>query len=141
MEPFNSSFLSYGLFFSVLFLRLIHEFSPIETVFMSIFIAFLMRLLNRGSFIIKYEDASLIIDRHRILLEIFALILDEAYKFNYGLQLILFGRFVDVFIFSMKMWPYIKSFLPYIQPMIEHFITESMMKPVEIKQRRPIYTD
>lgn len=112
-----------------------NHFDPLTTILLTILSGILIRVANTGSFIIKYD---VILNYYRLFLEGLCLFIDEKYDVNYGLQLIIFGRFVDIFLSIIKIIPFIKSLIPTIKPALQHLLQKPMIQPIP---RKPMFND
>lgn len=131
--------LVYLMYHVILIWKFNHQFSPLNTVLLTILSSLILQIFNGASYIAKYQT---ILKYKRLLLETGSLFLDEKFEVNYGLTLIIFFRFIDIFLFFMKIYPLVKDFIPLIIPTVKNIFQKPLPPQVDIiNRRKPIFDD
>ncbi len=100
-------------YFAVIVWRLNYYVNPLVNFSIILMVGFLLKIANQGSSIIKNEATNMVKNYHRLYLESIGLFIDGYYGYNYCFQLILFERFIDIFMFIVPYWPLIKQFISF----------------------------
>lgn len=119
--------LLYLIYYTILIWKFNHRFNTLNTVLLTLSFSLMLQIFNGASYIARYKT---VLKYKRLLFETGSLLVDEKYGVNYGLQLIIFFRFVDMFLFLIKIYPLV---IPIIQNIFR--------KVPDIPKRKPIYDD
>lgn len=128
-------------YFAIIIWRLNYYIDPLTNIVLTLAIGMLFKVANYGSSIILDETKRIVKDYHRVGLESLGLFIDGHFEVNYCFQIIIFERFVDIYIFVVRYWPLIRQYGPSLVPIVTGMLHKSFQAKFGHRQKSsPIVT-